>query len=176
MWYGCVMWDGVSYRKIVLLPSRTSSSKGLYNQNMNYNCFYCILYTSDLFATKLCLMVHHHKLDCLKKIGLLYTRSRSQQRFQMCECLSGQYFLNLSTFHNQAGIVAYFYELNCDTEKLFCYLQGEGHSEGVYNQNMTISTTSFILLILLEPNLVWWYIIISWNVLWNIGLLCSRSR
>ena len=32
-----------------------------------------------------------------------------------------------------------------------------------YNQNMIISTFSSVLLILLQPNLVWWYII-SQNV------------
>ena len=66
----------------------------------------------------------------------------------------------------------------------------QGHSEGLYNLNiwlfilyllncwfvMTIFTISSKLLVSLQPNLLWWYSIISWSVLWEIGLLCSRSR
>ena len=40
---------------------------------------------------------------------------------------------------------------------------------------MALSTITE-LLTLLHPNLVWWYSIIILNVLWKIGLLCSRSR
>ena len=32
--------------------------------------------------------------------------------------------------------------------------QGQGHSEGLYNQNMTVFTVSSELMILLKPNLV----------------------
>ena len=41
-----------------------------------------------------------------------------------------------------------------------------------------VSSMSPELLILLQLNLVWWHIIISWNVLWRdwIALLLSRSR
>jgi len=63
------------------------------------------------------------------------------------------------------------------------YLQGQGHSVGLYNQNMTVSTISFISskqVRLLQPNSVWVLIIIV--LLWckevsseNVGLLCSRS-
>ena len=44
-------------------------------------------------------------------------------------------------------------------EKMGFYLQG--HSVGLYNQNMTVSTISFISskpVSLLQPKLVWWYI------------------
>jgi len=40
-------------------------------------------------------------------------------------------------------------------EKMGFYLQGQGHSEGLYNQNMTVSTISFISskpVSLLQPN------------------------
>ena len=50
-------------------------------------------------------------------------------------------------------------------KRLVCYVQGQGHSKHAYDQNMTVSTISADLLILLPPNLVWWYIIISQNVL-----------
>ena len=51
-------------------------------------------------------------------------------------------------------------------KRLVCYLQGHGHSKGSCNQIMTVSTILSELLILLLPNLVWWYII-SQSVLWR---------
>ena len=64
-------------------------------------------------------------------------------------------------------------------EKNGFYLQGQGHSVGLYNQNMTVSTISFISskpVSLLQPNSLWVQIIISKEVSnENVGLLCSRS-
>ena len=43
-------------------------------------------------------------------------------------------------------------------EKMGFYLQGQGHSVGLYNQNMTVSTISFISskpVSLLQPNSIW---------------------
>ena len=42
----------------------------------------------------------------------------------------------------------------CDAEKLVHCVQCQGHSEVLYNQNMTISVASSILLVGLQPNLV----------------------
>ena len=64
--------------------------------------------------------------------------------------------------------MVYYQEANCQTEKkkqLVPYRQCQGHSEGLYNQNMTISTTSSKLLVRLQPNSVWEYNIISRSVL-----------
>ena len=49
----------------------------------------------------------------------------------------------------------------------FCYHQGQGqgHCEGSYSQSMIVSTISLDLLIPLQSNLVWPYIIISRSVL-----------
>ena len=64
-------------------------------------------------------------------------------------------------------------------KKMGFYLQGQGHSVGLYNQNVTVSTISFISSIpmsLLQPNSIWMWIIISKEVSnENVGLLCSRS-
>ena len=61
-----------------------------------------------------------------------------------------------------------------------CYVQGQGHSEGSYDQNMTLSTVFSELVILWHPNLVWWYIIISQSDLWKKLDYCfvswSRSQ
>ena len=48
-----------------------------------------------------------------------------------------------------------------------CYCQGQGHSEGWYNQDMTLSTVLSGLLIAWQPNLVLWYIVRSQSVLWK---------
>jgi len=64
-------------------------------------------------------------------------------------------------------------------EKMGFYFQGQGHSVGLYNQNMTVSTISFISskpVSLLQPNSIWVLFIISKEVFSeNVGLLCSRS-
>ena len=59
------------------------------------------------------------------------------------------------------------HELECCVKWFGCYFQGQGHSKGSYDQNMTVSTVSSELLILLLQNLVWWYIIISLSVSWR---------
>ena len=47
-------------------------------------------------------------------------------------------------------MVVYHYEANCQAEKTGHYRQCQGHSEGLYNQNMTISTISSKLLARLQ--------------------------
>ena len=44
---------------------------------------------------------------------------------------------------------------------------GQGHSKSSYDQNMSVPTVSFELLILLQPNLVLWIFIIKLSVLWK---------
>ena len=48
--------------KMYLLYSKSRSQWGLIWSK--YDCFYYFLWSADSFATKLCLMVHHHKPDC----------------------------------------------------------------------------------------------------------------
>ena len=55
-------------------------------------------------------------------------------------------------------------EPECHSEKFVCYLHGQGHNEGSYNQNISVSTVSFELLIHLQTDLVLWNFIISWSV------------
>ena len=59
---------------------------------------------------------------------------------------------------------------------LFCYLQGQGHSEGSYDPDVTLSTIFSELWIPWQPNLVWWYIIISQNVLWKKCDNCIQGQ
>ena len=76
----------------------------------------------------------------------------------------------------KVGMVMHHYEPDCLPKRLVCYLQGQGHSEGSHNHNMTVSTIFAELLILLLPNLVWWYIIISQNVLWIKGIVVFKVK
>ena len=62
------------------------------------------------------------------------------------------HFLNI--FFTKLGIAVNYHESMCHVEKLILYLQCQGHSEGLYNKNMTIFTVSSKLLVSLEPNLV----------------------
>ena len=62
-------------------------------------------------------------------------------------------------------------------KKIVLYLLGQGHRKGLYDQNMTVSTLPFELLILLQPNLALWYFIISQCLVERKkGLLWSRSQ
>ena len=51
-------------------------------------------------------------------------------------------------------MVVYYHEAQRRGEKLVHCFQSEGHSEGLYNQNMTISAVSSKLLVRLQLNLV----------------------
>ena len=71
------------------------------------------------------------------------------------ECLSGQYLLNHRTFFfTKPGRVMQHPKPECHAEKLVHCVQCQGHSEGLYNQNVTISVVSSELLVRLQPNLV----------------------
>ena len=66
-------------------------------------------------------------------------------------------FLITEHFVTKFGMVMQHYEPECHAE-IFCYcccyLQGQGHSEGSYDQNTTLSTIFSELLIPWQPNLV----------------------
>ena len=83
------------------------------------------------------------------------------------ECLS-KYLLNHITFWYQTWYNdAASWARVSSRKKIVCCLQGQGHNKGSFDQNVTLSTMSSELLILQQPNLVWWYMIISQNVLWK---------
>ena len=68
--------------------------------------------------------------------------------------VSAQYLLNHSTIFliflfTKLGMVVYY-----DEKKLVHYLQCQGHSGGLYNQNMIIFTIFSKVLVRLQPNLV----------------------
>ena len=83
------------------------------------------------------------------------------------ECLSRWYLLNhrifcYQTWSSDAGSWA---RVLCG-KKLFAIIEVKVTATA-HNQNVTLSTTSSELLILRQPNLVWWYITINQSVLWK---------
>ena len=91
------------------------------------------------------------------------------------ECLSGCYELQIILVPNlMYGDAASCARVSC--RKLVHCLQCQGHSEGLYNQNMTISTLSSKLLVCLQPNLV--FIVQHHKPECSFQKLgyCSRSR
>ena len=107
------------------------------------------------------------------KIGLLHSRSRSQQRFKMSLNIfwmisSEAQNILLPNLVLWCSIMSQCYAEFCCC--CCCYLQRQcqGHSKGWYGQNMTVCATAsevFILqqpnVILWQPNFVWWYLIVS---------------
>ena len=58
--------------------------------------FFFILQDADPFATKLSLMVHYHKQECLMKRVLCCVQGHGHSNgyINFTECLSGRYLLN----------------------------------------------------------------------------------
>ena len=101
------------------------------------------------------------------KIRLLHSRSRSQRWFKISvNVCPDDIFWTTKHFCYQmwSGDAASWAKVSC-RRKQNCYLQGQGHSKGWYDQNMTLLAVSSELLNLQQPNLVWWYIIVSQSVL-----------
>ena len=61
----------------------------------------------------------------------------------------------LNHFFTKFGMIVCYHEAMCPAEKLVHYLQCQDHSEGAYNQNLTIFNISSKLLVRLLPNLIW---------------------
>ena len=48
--------------------------------------------------------------------------------------------------------VVHDHKLDCHVKTLGCCLEGQGHSEGLYNQNMTVSTVQYKIILLFIIN------------------------
>ena len=62
-------------------------------------------------------------------------------------------FWTTNHFDTKLGMVMQHHELECYAEKLVRCLQCQGHSEGLYNQTMTISALSSKQVVCLQANL-----------------------
>ena len=97
-----------------------------------------------------------------KKIGLLFSRSRSQQRLVWSNCGSFYYILwTTVSFASKLGFVVDFHKPEYLMKKFDCSVQGQGLSKMSKCQWMNVQAVSSEPLNLLLPNLVWWYIIMS---------------
>ena len=72
------------------------------------------------------------------EIGLLYSRSRSQQNFKMSlNVCPDNIFLTVAPLTTKLGVVMHHHEPDCLSKRLVWCLQSKGHREGSYNQNGT---------------------------------------
>ena len=90
---GISSWAAVPCRKIGVLTSRSRLQWGFIS--WKYDCFYRIFWTADPFATRLGLMIHHYKPECLVRKLDRCVQSQGQDQG---ECLSSQYLVTHWTF------------------------------------------------------------------------------
>ena len=84
-------------KKIVHYLQCQGHSEGSYNQNMTI--FYNIFKTAVLFATKLGLIVQHHKLECpVEKWDYCVQGQGHSESSKYSDCLPRQYLLIHRTF------------------------------------------------------------------------------
>ena len=73
----------------------------------------------------------YHKPECFYgEIGLLCSRSRSQQHFKMSMNVCLDIFWITEPFATKLGTVMHHHEPDCCSKRSVCGLQGQGHSEG----------------------------------------------
>ena len=143
-------------KPVILLFSRSRSQQGLvwskYESFVLYllNCWsfcYKTLFDSTLSSARV----------SYEEIGLLCSGSRSRQNFKMSMTVyPDAVFWNAEPYTTKLGTLMHHHEPNSLSKILVCCLQGQGHSEGLYYQNITLTTISSELLILWQPNLVRW--------------------
>ena len=98
-----------------------------------------------------------------KKTGLLSSRSRSQQGLIESK-YDSFFYIFADSFATKLDLMVH-HKPECRTKKLDCCIQGQGHSRTSKPQWMFVQIISSELLNLLPQNLVWWYIILSQNVI-----------
>ena len=147
VWWCSIMSQSVIQKKLFAVFKVVASARA---HIIKYDSSYSIFWTADSSATKHGLMIYHLKPEyLLKKSGLQHSRSRSQQKHRNVNVHLDDIFLTMEHFVTKPSIVMHHLELECHAKRLVCYFQGQGHSKGSYDQNMTVSTVSSELLILL---------------------------
>ena len=151
VWWCCRMSQIVMRYKNCLLSSRSRSQRELTLSKYYSDCY--IFWTVNVLATKLGLMIGYYRPERLVEKLDYCIQGQGHSEGSKCRCLPRWYFLNRQTFCYQTRIVMHHNEHHA--KKVVCYFQGQGHTKGSYEQNMTVSTVCFELLILLLQNLVW---------------------
>ena len=148
-WRGVLKWCNVQAHKIIISASTIdfrpiltyeSTSADLWQQRWTSFCTVCgVLFDYKREST----VVSSEERDVT-----LVTHICSHS----AECL-------YATFCNQTWYCGAPPWARMSCKKMISYFQGQGHSVGLYHQNMTVSTISFISskpVSLLQPNSVWW--------------------
>ena len=105
--------QSVMQKKIGSVCSVSRSQWGLLDSK--FENFYCIFWTADPVATKLGLIIPHHKPECpVEKMGLLRSRSRSQRRFKMSvNVCPDDIFWTTEHFVTKLGVVMQHHKQEC---------------------------------------------------------------
>ena len=190
-----------------------------------YYSFCYIFWTVDSLATKLGLMIHHHKPECPVK-KLLHSGSRSQRRVKMlmfvqmisskptfcfqtryCDaslwvrvsCKKIYFWLLFSRWRSLQELIRSNYDNFCRIFTLLILFYQTWYGDASlwarlsFKKIASLSSRSrsqlrivqskydFLnilseLLILLQLNLVWWYITIRWIVLWKDWIPVSYTH
>ena len=104
--------------KKCLMSSRSRSQRGFIWSK--YDSFYYILWTVDTLATKLGLMLHYHKPECLVKKKNWITALRIKRRLGM------SVFFPDDIFETAKHFVTKSHKPECHAKRLVCYFQGQG--------------------------------------------------
>ena len=129
-----------------------------------------IIWIADPFATKLGLMAHHHKVDCLLKqldYSVVVKVKVTEEVQNFSKCSSGWYLLICWIFCKQTlyGDVTSWAKVSW--KKIGLLSSSSGSQWGLVWSNMTVWTISAELLIFLQQNLIGGYTIISWSALFK---------
>ena len=136
-----------SSENIGLLFSRSMSQPRL-NVSVN-DSLDDILWIAKPFVTKPSMVLHHYKPEChVRKMGC-YLQSQGHSNsvwvHTMKSWLFLSYVLNCWSFGDQLSLTAHVHKLECLVKRLFCCIQGQGHSEGSELQWMFARTVSLMM-------------------------------
>ena len=129
-WYADTSsWAGVLCKKIGLLPSRSRSQQGLIRSK--YDSVFCIFWTAESFTAKLggaSSWVFQKDLFAVFKVKVA-TMAHMVKVWQYL-----LHLLNRWIFYHQT----WWCIIMSLSKRLVCCLQGQGHSEGLFNQNLIL--------------------------------------
>ena len=142
-----------------------------------YDNVYCIFWTVDPFATKLGLIVHYHKPECVVEKFDCCVQDQGHSKLSKCQWMFVQIFsetLNLS-LPNLEWWCIIMNQIVFQKDWFVVFKVKVTIMDNIIK--ICLFNILSELLILLQLNLVWWLIIVSLIVLWKdwIALLWSRS-
>ena len=122
-----------------------------------YDYFCCIFKTTGQFATKLGLIVQHHKLKCPVKKRDYYGQGQGHNRGLKCQWMFVRMIFSESEhFVTKFGMMMKHHDSESCWHLLLLLFSRSRTQQGSYDQNMALSNILFELLIPWQPNMVWW--------------------